>query len=578
MPFLFDNPDQRFRGKQPKFVPPLDNQGLGAGFQLLMCSASGPIDLVNGRVWTPGGNAHISTGPFGRSLDFDGVDDYYTYTGYPEIVGNVGTLVCWLPRVGVADTFGQILLSDSGGVYHQIVSLSSILFGTAGNSAGSLSSWFSTNNRCLVMASNGTGAGTKVYLDGVDTGMAWTSAPTGHVAGAKTFHIGNYVGGANWDFDGSMLIMGRTRRVWGVHEAKACYDSKGSAIFRIPRKWVFFSSAGVVTLTGENATQANASSTDGITQTHVLTVANAAQANPSSADAITQTQILTAANAAQANSGGTGAITQDHVLTGANAAQANDSSNVEITLGIALELTVDPSAQANTSGTGVISQTHALTIATSVQANTASDPAITQAQILAGANAAQANNSATGAISIAPLELTVDSSTQVNASGTGAISQTHVLVMAPSVQDSIAEASVIVQSHILAIANTAQANSGGTGAISISTGNLEVAPSTQINLGGTGAISLVGIVADQFLADMVISSALKKPGVPSGTPEWLKTTLEIMLGRRNNKITVPGEQALTFSATPTQAEVQALYAYLNEVRGSLNELVNRLDS
>lgn len=87
-----------------------------------------------------------------------------------------------------------------------------------------------------------------------------------------------------------------------------------------------------------------------------------------------------------------------------------------------------------------------------------------------------------------------------------------------------------------------------------------------------------GIVVDAFLAGMAASTAISKPGVPSGTPDWLKTVIEIILGRRGNKIAVPPLQNLTFSATPTQAECQALYSYLNTVRDSVDQLINRLDS
>ena len=47
-----------------------------------------------------------------------------------------------------------------------------------------------------------------------------------------------------------------------------------------------------------------------------------------------------------------------------------------------------------------------------------------------------------------------------------------------------------------------------------------------------------------------MSRAIKKPGVPNGTPDWLKTIVEIQLGRRGNAIIVPSLQTLTFSATP----------------------------
>ena len=75
-----------------------------------------------------------------------------------------------------------------------------------------------------------------------------------------------------------------------------------------------------------------------------------------------------------------------------------------------------------------------------------------------------------------------------------------------------------------------------------------------------------------------MSRAIKKPGVPNGTPDWLKTIVEIQLGRRGNAITVPSLQTLTFSATPTKAECEALYSYVNDIRSALADLLNRFDS
>ncbi|SOD42350.1 hypothetical protein [Nitrosovibrio sp. Nv4] len=87
-----------------------------------------------------------------------------------------------------------------------------------------------------------------------------------------------------------------------------------------------------------------------------------------------------------------------------------------------------------------------------------------------------------------------------------------------------------------------------------------------------------GIVADAFLSSMAVSTAIKKPGIPVGTAPWLKTLLEILTGRRGNKITVPKFEELTFSTIPTKAECEALYSYVNSVRSSLESLINRFDS
>jgi hypothetical protein len=92
----------------------------------------------------------------------------------------------------------------------------------------------------------------------------------------------------------------------------------------------------------------------------------------------------------------------------------------------------------------------------------------------------------------------------------------------------------------------------------------------------TGAIH-TGKVLDLFLSSQ-LSTAIKKPGIPAGTPAWLKTTMEILTGRRGNRVVVPKFKPLTFSDTPTRAECEALYHYINAVRHSLEQIIKRLDS
>jgi hypothetical protein len=92
----------------------------------------------------------------------------------------------------------------------------------------------------------------------------------------------------------------------------------------------------------------------------------------------------------------------------------------------------------------------------------------------------------------------------------------------------------------------------------------------------TGEVHTEKIV-DLFLSKQV-STAIKKPGIPAGTPAWLKITLEILTGRRGNRVEMPKFQALTFSDTPTRAECEALYRYINAVRHSLEQIIKRLDS
>ena len=75
---------------------------------------------------------------------------------------------------------------------------------------------------------------------------------------------------------------------------------------------------------------------------------------------------------------------------------------------------------------------------------------------------------------------------------------------------------------------------------------------------------------------------MKKMSIPAGpaTPQFalaVKDNLEVMAGRRGNKISLPTVQDLTFSSPPTQAECQALNTYVNEWAKTLKTFILRFD-
>lgn len=81
-----------------------------------------------------------------------------------------------------------------------------------------------------------------------------------------------------------------------------------------------------------------------------------------------------------------------------------------------------------------------------------------------------------------------------------------------------------------------------------------------------------------------MATSPKKPAInrtfPPDRAAWEAAveTLEILTGRRGDKITVPALTTLTFSSPPTQAECQALYQYTNRVRDALEKVIVRLDT
>ncbi len=77
--------------------------------------------------------------------------------------------------------------------------------------------------------------------------------------------------------------------------------------------------------------------------------------------------------------------------------------------------------------------------------------------------------------------------------------------------------------------------------------------------------------------------APKKPGIPDPKdPTFLgnvKNIIEIMLGRRGNKITRLNVKLLSASASPpTQAEYNALALQVEILQDTVNQLIDRFDA
>lgn len=496
---------------QPLYPARIDYAGLGKGVRILFNPAVGGVDLVTGNIWTPGGNASVATGEKGSNFSFDGVDDYYAYAGYPELTGNIGTFFIWCPVVGAADTYGHVLFGASSPSVsgYQIYPSLGVSIGSNSQSSGTLPSWFNTTNRSLVLASGGTAATCKAFLDGTDTGITWSNAPVAWGSGNKNFNLGRYAGGTSWNFNGTILIAGYTDEVWGEGEARAFHESYGLLIFEPEGEDIYLPSTGEISLAGVASNQGNSSEPAAIVQGHVLAGADSTQPNPSA----------------------TGTITQAHALEVTASSQGNTGSSVAVTIDANIDLVGAASTQAGTSSAATISQASVLTVSAAAQANSSTAPAITQVQILAGTASTQGNLGGTGTINIAS-EVVSAPSTQANLAGTGQITRAQTL----------------------------------TGANSI-----------QANLSSTGTIS-DGIVMESSLTSGIARTIrVKKPGIPAGTPEWLKTMIEILTGRRGNRIEAPKFQTLTFSATPTSAECEALYSYVNNVRAAVDQLISRMD-
>lgn len=254
--------------------------------------------------------------------------------------------------------------------------------------------------------------------------------------------------------------------------------------------------------------------------------------------------------------------------------------------------------QVNSGSAVEVAQHHALAVAGSTQAGGVDTVKVEQNQILATAAPVQSNlGSAAGITRSIALASAVIAPGRTLSSGE--VSQAHILGGKGWIQGKTLPRAAIAQTHTLVEASLAQFNAGSVLSISVGSGTLGGTPSAQANAGATGVVTQIHLLIATFCSQInkasakaisdgvVIESALiskpaeathiKKPGIPVGTPPWLKIMLEILTGRRGNRITLPAFRTLTFSAPPTQAECEALYAYINSVRDSLEQLISRMD-
>ena len=230
----------------------------------------------------------------------------------------------------------------------------------------------------------------------------------------------------------------------------------------------------------------------------------------------------------------TGNIAQTQALAAMAPTQTNLGSGGTIMASVAVDLAQAAITCGNFVGTAGVTQHHVLPVVSAIQGSTWSTNAIGQKHVATAASATQENTSSTGAIAHGIGGLLPQALAQANTSG----------------------AKLIIQTHLLVSAATGQANSF-----------------SHVSLGGGSTVEIA--LASPIAAAIPV---LRKPGIPLGTPIWLKTTIEILTGRRGNRVEVPKFQALSFSATPTKAECEALYRYINSMRHSLEQIIKRLDS
>lgn len=222
---------------QPRTFTEINYEGLGKGMRILWNPAVGPVDLVTGKIWSPAGNSSIIPSKYGKVFSFDGVDDYYSFTGYPELTSNIGTFFCFCPVVGNQDNFGHVFLGSAspGAVAFQISQNGDVQIFGGGFGSSQISNWYNTTNRAVVFSSGGTATTCKLYIDGKNSGVTWSGAPIAWGSGNKTFNFGRYPGGTSWDYNGTILVAGLTDAIWGEKEARE-FSKNPFAVFKTNKR------------------------------------------------------------------------------------------------------------------------------------------------------------------------------------------------------------------------------------------------------------------------------------------------------------------------------------------------------
>jgi hypothetical protein len=366
-----------------------------------------------------------------------------------------------------------------------------------------------------------------LYINGIQAASSAATAPSALLP----VYISRWNNTSGYYWNGDIDTVAIFNRALGPSEIWSLYQNPWQ-LFKAPARRLWRASA-TNNLAGEGSVQGNAGATAEIVQVQALAVIPAFQFNAIAVAAVTQSHALATSDAAiQSNSSVEAVVTQSHALA-----------------------ISDAETQSNSSAEAAIRQDHAL-----------------------GANGIMQPGTASAVPIVVALPLSIAPCSQTNATSIGEITQAHTLeIISTQTQLSSPAAIPITQAQRLAGANAAQENISPSAEIIRGTGNLAAAALLQTNICGPAVVALVGAIPDVFRNPIAVSAAVKKPGIPRGTPEWLKTFLEIISGRRGNRILIPPLEILTFSATPTKAECEALYSYVNKVRASVADLINRLD-
>ena len=232
--------------RQPQINVRPNYSGLGAGVQIMLLPFRGALlDVAAQVIWTPTNNAISNkVTPSGMAASFDGVDDYFSYTGYPWITGATGTFFMWAEAIRALDTNGSVWFGTNTGANAYFHSASNIAysFGTQ-CTLTAIPSVANTSKTSLVFSAATTAGSGRYFQNGVTQSAPAAGTPTAFAAGAKTFNFGRWNGGATWDVDADIVLAGFTNRAWGEDEAKAFHENPWQMFAPEPRRVLFLGPA-----------------------------------------------------------------------------------------------------------------------------------------------------------------------------------------------------------------------------------------------------------------------------------------------------------------------------------------------
>jgi hypothetical protein len=234
--------------RQPQINVRPDYSGLGAGVQMLLLPMNSALLDVSAEVmWTPTGNARYGVAtPNGMAASFDGNGDYFTYTGYPWIVGATGTFFMWAETIRGLDTSGSVWLGTNTGSNAYFHSQATIAYAFGVQcTQGAITTVAGAAKTSLVFSANTAVSTGQYFQNGVaPTTPKVGTTPTAFAAGDKAFQFGKWSGGTTWDANADIVVAGFTNRYWGEDEAKAFHENPWQVFAPLPRRTYFGVTAG----------------------------------------------------------------------------------------------------------------------------------------------------------------------------------------------------------------------------------------------------------------------------------------------------------------------------------------------